>query len=308
MIRHSGRSYGAPVGGSVVTADREDMIQPFKHHPRDWRSNFYVYPVISRRSGGLSIGVNLNPDKACNFDCVYCQVDRTKPSRLRKVNPARLHDELKDMITDAVSGVLFEDHAFAQTPDSMRRISDIAFSGDGEPTTCKQFRECVQLAANLKRDAGLSNTRLVLITDACYLTKPSVVEALAILDDHQGQIWAKLDAGTEPYFRKVNRPNYTLAHVMENIIAAAIVRPIVIQSLFMRLHDESPSDAELSAYIDRLNEIVAGGGAVDFVQVYTIARDPAESYVTSLPDSEVDAIVARVETETDLRAEAYYGG
>ncbi len=296
-----------PVGGSVVTADREDMLQQFKNHPRDWRSNFYVYPVISRRSGGLSIGVNLNPDKACNFDCVYCQVDRTKPPRMREVDPARLHDELKGMIADAVSEVLFEADAFTHVPDPMRRISDIAFSGDGEPTTCKQFRECVQLSADLKRDAGLSDTRLVLITDACYLSKPSVVEALAILDENQGQIWAKLDAGTEPYYRKVNRPNYPLAHVMENIIATAIVRPIVIQSLFMRLHGESPSGVELSAYVDRLNDIVAGGGAVDYVQVYTIARDPAESYVTSLADSEVDAIVDRVETETGLRAEAYYG-
>lgn len=290
-----------------MPTDREAMLQQFKNHPRHWRSNFYVYPVISRRSGGLSIGVNLNPDKACNFDCVYCQVDRTKPPRVRNVDLARLGDELQGMITDAVSGVLFQDDSFVHIPDAMRRISDIAFSGDGEPTTCKQFRECVQLAADLKRDAGLSDTRLVLITDACYLTKPSVVEALVILDENQGQVWAKLDAGTESYYRRVNRPNYPLAHVMENIIATAIMRPVVIQSLFMRLHGESPSSAELSAYVDRLKDIVAGGGAVEYVQVYTIARDPAEAFVTALTDNEVDAIVTRVETETGLRAEAYYG-
>ncbi len=52
----------------------------FTQHSRSWQSNRYVYPVISRRSKGLSIGVNLNPDKVCNFDCVYCCVDRTHPT------------------------------------------------------------------------------------------------------------------------------------------------------------------------------------------------------------------------------------
>ena len=51
----------------------------FKDHRRDLGENRYVYAVVSRRARGLSIGVNLNPDKVCNFDCPYCQVDRTTP-------------------------------------------------------------------------------------------------------------------------------------------------------------------------------------------------------------------------------------
>ena len=275
-------------------------------HPRDWRQNAYVYPVISRRSGGLSIGINLNPDTACNFDCIYCQVDRTGIPRVRKVEPAVLREELASMLADATTGRLFEDPVFKDVPAEMRAVKDIAFSGDGEPTTCKQFLECMQITAELKEAAGLPDTKIVLITDACYLTKLEVESGLQIMDLHNGEIWAKLDAGTEEYYRLINRPNYPLTHVIDNIVAAARVRPVAIQSMFLRLGGRPPSDAELAAYIDRLQQIVRAGGRIKLVQVYTIARVPAEPSVTPLSDEEVDGIAARVRTQTGLTTETYY--
>ncbi len=290
-----------------MTDTTDTGLSQYRSHPRDWRQNLYVYPVISRRSAGLSIGINLNPDFACNFDCLYCQVDRSPAPRVRDVDPVRLRDELAQMICDAKSGVLFDDPAFVRVPEEMRQIKDIAFSGDGEPTTCKHFRQCIEAAVTLRQEAGLVDTRIVLITDACYLSKPEVADALALLDENNGEIWAKLDAGTEAYFRKVNRPNYPLQHVIDNIISTARVRPVVIQSLFMRVHGQPPSEAELLAYVGRLSEITAAGGGISYVQVYTIARHPAETFVTPLTNSEVDDIAKLVRARTNLRAEAFYG-
>ncbi|GHV16314.1 hypothetical protein AGMMS49938_16200 [Fibrobacterales bacterium] len=45
-------------------------------HSRTFSDFRFVYPVISRRAKGLSIGVNCTPNKTCNFNCIYCQVDR----------------------------------------------------------------------------------------------------------------------------------------------------------------------------------------------------------------------------------------
>jgi wyosine [tRNA(Phe)-imidazoG37] synthetase (radical SAM superfamily) len=43
-------------------------------HNRDISGMKYIYPVVSRRAGGVSIGINLNVNNACNWRCVYCQV------------------------------------------------------------------------------------------------------------------------------------------------------------------------------------------------------------------------------------------
>ena len=280
-------------------------VRQHKSHPRNWRENLYVYPVISRRSRGLSIGVNLSPNAACNFDCVYCQVDRSGAPRVHQVDPQCLQDELAETIESAQRGVLFGDRAFADVPATLRDIKDIAFSGDGEPTACTRFRECVEVAASVKREAGLDEAKLVLITNACYLTQPQVAIALAVMDENNGQVWAKLDAGTEHYYRQINRPSHPLQHVIDNIIAAARVRPVVIQSLFMHLDDKPPDESELLASVDRLKEITGAGGRIDYVQVYTVARRPAEDFVTPLTRDEVDRIVGLVRTGAGLRAEAY---
>src|SRR5215510_6096304 len=104
-------------------------------HQRTFEANKFVYPVLSRRSRGLSIGVNLNPDKICNFDCIYCQVDRTRQNETQFVEVDALLAELGDMLDLAASGKIFETPTFRDTPSELRRLNDIAFSGDGEPTT-----------------------------------------------------------------------------------------------------------------------------------------------------------------------------
>jgi wyosine [tRNA(Phe)-imidazoG37] synthetase (radical SAM superfamily) len=278
----------------------------FAHHPRDWRDNLYVYPVISRRSRGLSIGVNLNPDTACNFDCIYCQVDRTAPVKVRDVDLHVLAAELDHMLGLAAGGSIFDEPQFGAVPPELRRVNDIAFSGDGEPTTCPVFADAVRLAADLKHQRGMGNVRMVLITDACYLTKPAVKRGLRTMDQANGEVWAKLDAGTQAYYELVNRPNYPLAHVMSEIIATARERPIRIQSLFMRVNGEPPPSAEIDAFVERLHEILAADGKIIEVQVYTVARRPAEAYVGALSDAQVDAIVEQVRSATGLTANAYY--
>lgn len=274
----------------------------FATHPRQWRDFFYVYPVISRRSGGLSIGINLNPDAACNFDCIYCCVDRTVPPRIRTVEPLRLEAELRSILQN--HRALFDEPEFCNIPPAYQRLNDLAFSGDGEPTTSLMFPTAAHLAVNLLNELGLRDVKIVTITDACYLMRPAVAETLSYLDQHNGEIWAKLDAGTEEYFRLINRPNFSLQHVVENIVAAARIRPIVIQSLFMRVHGQSPPTAEIDAYVSRLREIQAAGGKIKLVQIYTTARRTAQPYVTALPIDELNEIAEAVRA-TGLAAESF---
>jgi wyosine [tRNA(Phe)-imidazoG37] synthetase (radical SAM superfamily) len=278
-----------------------------RDHRRNFAENNYVYAVVSRRSKGVSIGVNLNPDKVCNFDCVYCQVDRKTPPVVRDVDEARLLEELDDMLKLVTTGRLFEHERFRQTPPALRSLNDIAFSGDGEPTTCPRLLEIVQAAAELKRRRGLDDVKLVLITNATMFHRPAVREALAVLHANNGEVWAKLEAGTEAYFQQIDRTTIPFRRVLDNITEAAKVRPVVIQALFLRLHGSPPPAAELEAFCDRLNAILTAGGRIKLVQVYTVAREPAETFVDALSAAEVDAIVALVQNRTGLPAEPFYG-
>jgi wyosine [tRNA(Phe)-imidazoG37] synthetase (radical SAM superfamily) len=282
-------------------------LKLFTQHSRSWQNNRYVYPVISRRSRGLSIGVNLNPDKACNFDCIYCSVDRTTPDAVRKVDLNQLRQELYDLLSHAVSGRLFEQEPLDGTPAELRRLNDIAFSGDGEPTSYAKFGRACQIAARLLEKHNRHDVKLVVITNATLLRRPAVATALKFLDDQNGEVWAKLDAGTEQYFRLVERTSIPLSRVLDNILSAGKVRPIVIQSLFMNVKNQPPRELEIAAYVDRLKTLVARGCQIKLVQVYTVAREPAEGYVTPLEDTRLDAIAARLRQQ-GLPVETFYSG
>ena len=253
--------------------DTPKSIDPlFAAHPRTFAANRYVYPVLSRRAGGISIGVNLNIDKACNFGCIYCQVDRTVRGPREFIGLERLAKELDQAIGLAVSGRIFEGTQFRNTPAELRRLNDIALSGDGEPTAYTNFDEIVEVCAEVRRRHALTDMKLVLITNASLLHRPRVRAALETLDANGGEIWAKLDAGTEDYYRLVARSSVPWQQILDNLRETAKARPIVIQSLLMRIHGQSPSPAELEAYCERLNEIVRCGGQIKLVQVHTVAR------------------------------------
>ena len=292
-----------------MRSDRIMQSRTLSHdyHPRSLDENRYVYAVLSRRSGGVSIGINLNPDKVCNFDCVYCQVDRRVAGKERRVDLEILEREIKDILMKARSGALFAQAPFSGVGKEFQKVTDIAFSGDGEPTTCPQFGEAVELAIAAKKEVGLSELKLVLITNASMFHRARVKRVLLLLDENQGEIWAKLDAGTEPYYKRVDVTPIPFKRILDNLLDAARRRPIVIQSLFMRLYGSPPNGGEIEAYSDRLKEIKSNGGMIKLVQIHTVARAPAQPYVSPLSDKEVDAIAARV-GQIPLPVATFYSG
>ncbi|QEH37890.1 Radical SAM superfamily protein [Aquisphaera giovannonii] len=292
---------------ATARTPEESTLPPHRDHARLFRGNRYVYPVLSRRSRGISVGINLNPDKACNFDCVYCQVDRNVAPAVREVDRPRLLAELDGTLELVRTGRLFEDPRFASVPGPLRRLNDIAFSGDGEPTTYPAFGPVVRDVAELKRRRGLGAVKLVLITNATMFDRPAVAEALATLDENRGEIWAKLDAGTEAFYRRVGRTSIPFRRVLGNLRRAALRRPIVIQSLFMTIDGEGPAPDELDAYARRLEEILEGGGRIAEVQVYTVARPPAEGSVGPLEAAELGRIGARLRERIPVPV-AVFGG
>ncbi len=271
-----------------------------QNHTRHFSDFTFVYPVISRRSRGLSIGVNLNPDKICNFDCVYCEVDRHTPSAATEVNLRQMKNELTTMVQFARDGSLAKDPKFDEVPWLTREVKDIAFSGDGEPTMIHNFAECVEAVVDVKQAEDLEPTKIVLITDAAGLDKADVKRGLGVMDRNNGEIWGKLDAGTEEYFKFVNRTNVKFERILNNLLETSKVRPIIIQSLFFKVHGEAMSEAELKAYCGRLSDITDGGGQIREVHLYTVARPTPEPYATKQESEELEQMAAVIRERTNL--------
>jgi wyosine [tRNA(Phe)-imidazoG37] synthetase (radical SAM superfamily) len=276
-----------------------------RDHSRQFADFTFVYPVISRRSGGLSIGVNLNPDKVCNFDCVYCEVDRGVPGKVSRVDLSQMHDELIAMIRFARDGGLAKEPKFDEVPWLTRDVKDIALSGDGEPTLVHNFAECIQMIADVKRAEKLERTKIVLVTYAAGLNKADVKRGLEIMAANHGEIWGKLDAGTEAYFKLINRTNVRFDRVLKNLLETARAHTLIIQSLFLRIRGELISPAELSEYCARLNEILRAGGKIKEVHAYSIARPTPETFATQLETDKLTEIADVIRRTTGLMVRVF---
>lgn len=277
----------------------------FCNHSRHWQSNRFVYPVLSRRSRGLSLGINLNPDACCNFNCVYCSVDRSESSSDRHVDPEQIRVELQELLNEVLSGRFWTLSPFDRTPFSLRHLNDIAFSGNGEPTTCRQLPIVCKRVVEVLHELQIKDLKIVLITNATLLHRPDVIRVLEFLDQHHGQVWAKLDAGTESYYRTIHRTQIPFERILNNILNTGKHRPIVIQSMFIRWKGQDPSESEIDAYLQRLKWLNHYGCRIRLVQAYTVARPTACDTVQPVSSETLDSIVERIR-RTGLDSEAYY--
>jgi wyosine [tRNA(Phe)-imidazoG37] synthetase (radical SAM superfamily) len=271
--------------------------------PRNFLGNRYVYAVISQRAGGLSIGINLTPDKQCNFHCAYCEVDRSVPGTQSPINLRVLSAELGEMLKRVREHKMGELEWFRHVPDDLLELRELALSGDGEPTLCPQFTEVLEAVAYF-RAKGIHDFKIVLITNTTGLNRPAVKQALRLLTSHD-EIWAKLDAGTQEYMDRINAPDIRIEQVLANILELARQRPVVIQSLFPRLHRQDPPPDEIEAYARRLRELKRAGAQIDLVQVYSAHRPPHLPDCSHLSLRKLSHIARRVREVAGLRAEVF---
>lgn len=267
-----------------------------------------VYVVVSSRARGLSVGLNFNPDQACNFDCCYCEVGR----RLTQgaggtpmlVNTQTLAAELTEVMIQLSGGGLLRQPAVAGLPPEMRRLAHVAISGDGEPTLCPNFAEAVESVIHLRAAGLVPFFKMVLITNATALDRPEVRSGLRLFI-RSDEIWAKLDAGTQAYMDRINRPEVPLTKVLDNILQLSRQRPVVIQSMFVENEGSGPDRAELTEFGKRLNELKAGGAQIPLVQIYSATRPHHSRRCRHLSLRVLSEIAGYVRQMTGLRVEVF---
>jgi wyosine [tRNA(Phe)-imidazoG37] synthetase (radical SAM superfamily) len=238
-------------------------------HDRASAGLLYVYPVVSRRAGGVSVGINLNVNNACNWRCIYCQVPNLVRGAPPAVDLSRLKSELEGFLGEVLRGDFLE----KRVEPGARRLNDIALSGNGEPTSAREFEQVIDLIGAVRRSAGVPDeVKTVLITNGSLAHRPGVQAGMAKLRALHGEVWFKIDNVTAAGRRRFNGARAGTDRVRENLGIAARLCPTWIQTCMFRLDHQAPEPAELDAYLAFLAALPEAGVKVQGVLLYSLAR------------------------------------
>lgn len=243
-----------------------NILLTTEDHSRDSAGMRYVYPVLSRRAGGVSIGINLNPNNACNWRCIYCQVPDLQRGGPPPIDLVLLQRELEELLGQIEKGVVFGKAATGKA----NRVMDIAFSGNGEPTSAAEFPAVVAVVQKVLATRGLTGKIMLrLITNGSLLDRHAVQEGISLLGQAPGEVWFKVDTATSAGLARINgtrvRPE-TLARRLE---LCAGLAPTWVQTCLFQLDGEPPAESELNAYLALLEPLVS---RLKGVHLYGLAR------------------------------------
>ncbi|BCK86476.1 hypothetical protein MIZ01_0233 [Sideroxyarcus emersonii] len=266
----------------------EDILS-ITDHSRDSAGLRYVYPVVSRRAGGVSIGINLNPNNACNWRCIYCQVPDLTRGTAPPVDLGLLEKELGGFLHELQHGDFM-----LRVPPEARRINDIALSGNGEPTSAQEFAEVIELIARHKPAA----LKLVLITNGSLMQRDNVQQGLRRMAQLNGEVWFKLDRASEAGMALVNDTRMTVDKLRQNLATAVACCPDTwLQTCWFALDGSAPERQDEDDYLDFLGACLRDGIRPQGVLLYGLARpslQPEAPRLSALPAERLEAFAARI--------------
>lgn len=260
-------------------------------HSRDSAGLRYVYPVVSRRAGGVSVGINLNVNNACNWACIYCQVPGLARGGPPAVDLDLLEAELRGLLGEIVLGDYLQQHV----PEGARRLVDVAFSGNGEPTAAREFEAAVgRVAAVLAELLPGGGLPLRLISNGSLLHRPEVQRGIAQLGACGGEVWFKLDRASPAGVRAVNGVRQRPERALEALSLCADLAPTWVQTCYFALDGALPSCEEQRAYLTALSSV---RDKIKGVHLYGLARpsmQPGAARLSAAPLSELERLAAEI--------------
>ena len=227
-------------------------------HDRVWQGNRYVYPVVSRRSKGISIGVNLNRTRRATLTASIVSVDRScRRCRGRGgcgFGVAR--EELGGCWVGAVGGDLSFD-PFANSSGAAAGEWGWflgRWRADDVPGVWAGGRNGGESCGRMPRNPPV---KLVVITNATMFHRPAVREALAFLDKITGNLGEVRRGDDGADYKLVDRSRVPFDGCWKCPLVCRM-RPTVIQTLLMRVKGEGGTGAEIATCVCGA---AAGGGA-----------------------------------------------
>ncbi len=267
-------------------------------HRRDSAGLRYVYPVISRRAGGVSVGINLNVNNACNWACVYCQVDNLTRGGPPPVDLDLLERELAAFLDDALHGEFMSRHV----PADARCLMDVAFSGNGEPTSAAEFDEAVVRVGNVLRRFGLAGKLpLRLITNGSMLHRSAVQQGIRVLGELGGEVWFKIDRAIAAEVAAINGVPLDGDKVARNLERCAALATTWVQTCWFALDGQAPDAAARDAYCALLKPLAAGLAGIHLYGLARPSLQPAAPRLGRLAVAELEGFADEITKKTGIR-------
>ncbi len=235
-------------------------------HSRELSGLKYIYSVISRRAGGLSIGVNLNVNNACNWQCIYCEIPNLTRGSPPPIELDVLEDELRFFLHEIIHGDYMEKNVAIDD----RHLKDIAFSGNGEPTSAEEFPQIILIVKKVLEEFNLLHKiKLRLITNGSLMHQSPVIKSVEMLKEINGEVWFKVDAVTEESIQIINQVNLKRHQILERLKNCATACPTFVQTCIFSIDGKNPSEKDIDAYVQLMSEIKSD---IQGVHIYGLAR------------------------------------
>ncbi|MGI9130707.1 MAG: radical SAM protein [Candidatus Methylopumilus sp.] len=271
-------------------------------HSRELSGLKYIYSVISRRAGGLSIGVNLNINNACNWQCIYCEIPNLTRGTPPPIELDVLEKELHFFLHEIVHGDYMEKNVSLED----RHLKDIAFSGNGEPTSAEEFPEVIAIVKKMLEEFNLLHKiKIRLITNGSLMHQTSVIKSVEMLKEMNGEVWFKVDAATEESIKTINQVNLKPHQILERLKNSANVCPTFVQTCIFTIDGKGPSEKDINAYVELINEVKSN---IEGVHLYGLARPSLQPQAKNLGRIDEEALqnIAKKLRSFDIKTTVSY--
>ncbi len=215
----------------------------------------YIYGPVKSRRLGLSLGISLTPYKICDFDCIYCQLGKTREPTVAR----------KEYIT--IEEALNELRSWLQNnTEEAKSLNYITISGSGEPTLNIKIGEAI------REIRKITTLPVAVITNASLLNDAQVREALL----GAGLIVPSLNTVSLKIFRQIDRPhrNIKIEEIIHGLLSLRkeFQGKIWLEVMIVKgVNDDLGQIRRLKDIIDKINP--------DKVQINSPVRTTAEKDV-----------------------------
>ncbi len=276
----------------------EDLISlDFSTHSRLSEYQRLVYPVVSRRARGLSLGINVNPNKKCTFNCVYCQVDRRKKVSLISVNLRQIAEELEYWL-----------QTICERKGKYKgfQLKDISIAGDGEPTTYSLLPDLIAEIIHKREQHALNDCKLVLFTNGSKIDRNDLQDVLPRFYNSNGEIWFKLDYWDERSLKRINRTGISAEKLVKNLVDLGRQYPLVLQSCFFSWDNEKFVQDIYLKYVESIRNLLEEGVKIKLIQAYTLARIPMDSRALPWSNTDMERLCQYFQNNLPVKIEGFF--